>query len=237
VRVDPPTWLFFDCFNTLIDDFDVDGDTSGLGPLSHLPVESGFYPSEAEFRRDYQRWHEERWSGADWGEVALDERLHRLLARRDPARADEVGPLVHAMLGAFEKGYPDTLRPAPGVRDMLEAWRGRARLGVVSNFFLPGGPARALAQFGLAEHFEFVLDSCRCGVKKPGRRIYEEALRLTGASPEQVLFAGDDLRNDFEVPLSLGMRALHLDRSAERPTARTRNGIESATHWDQFRPA
>ncbi len=239
MSVDPPTWLFFDCFNTLVDDFAVDGDTSGLGPLSHLPVESGFYRSEREFRRDYQRWHQARWSGSDWREVDLGERLQIVLSQRDPARAHEIGALVDAMLDAFETGYPATLRPTPGVYDMLEAWRGRAYMGVVSNFFLPGGVERALAQFELTKHFEFVLDSSVCGFKKPGRRIYEEALRLGGVAPSaagQVLFAGDDLRNDVELPLSLGMRALHLDRSAERPTAATPEGLASASHWDEFRP-
>jgi hypothetical protein len=31
-------WIFFDCFNTLIDDFDESGDESGLGSLPRLAV-------------------------------------------------------------------------------------------------------------------------------------------------------------------------------------------------------
>ncbi len=30
-------WIVFDCFNTLIDDFDQAGDESGLGPMEHYP--------------------------------------------------------------------------------------------------------------------------------------------------------------------------------------------------------
>ena len=64
-------WIFFDCFNTLIDDFDDIGDESGVGPILCLPVESEFYATEAAFKVDYDKWKRDRWDGNDWGEVNL----------------------------------------------------------------------------------------------------------------------------------------------------------------------
>ena len=37
-----PTWIFFDCFNTLLDDFDDAGDESGIGSIARHPVEAAF---------------------------------------------------------------------------------------------------------------------------------------------------------------------------------------------------
>ena len=59
IRVPMPNsieWIFFDCFNTLIDDFDQDGDESGLGPMQHLPVEAGLYDTVYDLRKDYLDW-------------------------------------------------------------------------------------------------------------------------------------------------------------------------------------
>lgn len=36
-------WIFFDCFNTLIDDFDPGGDESGLCSLPELAVTQGYF--------------------------------------------------------------------------------------------------------------------------------------------------------------------------------------------------
>src|SRR4051812_33741921 len=42
-------WIFFDCFNTLLDDFDPAGDESGLCSLPVLAVELGVCSSHHEF--------------------------------------------------------------------------------------------------------------------------------------------------------------------------------------------
>lgn len=46
-------WIFFDCFNTLIDDFDESGDESGLGSLPVLAVQHGFFAAPADFVSAY----------------------------------------------------------------------------------------------------------------------------------------------------------------------------------------
>ena len=46
-------WIFFDCFNTLIDDFDQSGDESGLGSLPIISVENGWFQTESDFVAAY----------------------------------------------------------------------------------------------------------------------------------------------------------------------------------------
>ncbi len=223
-----PEWVFFDCFNTLLDE----PDETGLATIEAMPVEHGFYSSVEAFRADYAVWCGRRWPSAGWGEVHLPERLCEVLGARDPKRRGEVGALVERMIETFEEAYPRSLCVAPGAVEMLEAWQGRARLGVVSNFFLPGLPETYLEQFGLARYFDFILDSADFGHKKPGTDIFHEALRRGRVSqPDRVLVVGDHLRNDVEAPSSLGMRALHFNRSGPRA-----EGAATIAAWAEFRP-
>ena len=122
---------------------------------------------------------------------------------------------------------------------MLASWRGNVRMGVVSNFYLSGWPEQLLADHGLSDNFEFVVDSARLGFRKPGAEIYRESLRRAGLSAERagdVLFIGDNLQNDVLAPRSLGMAAIYFDRSRDRPMANPQTWADSITHWDEFRP-
>ena len=232
-------WIFFDCFNTLIDDFDQTGDESGLGPIEHLPVEAGIYPAAEVFRQDYIQWRQQRWS-TQWREVTLPERFREILRSRSPKLSgQDVDKVVAGMLQSFELEYPKTLRLPQGVAEMLDAWGGKVLMGVVSNFPLSHWPEQLLGQFGLRRHFDFVLDSAACGWKKPGPEIYQAACRLADipeSAISRVLFIGDHLRNDVFMPMQLGMQALYFDRSHDRPnSAEAPEYVSAITHWSQFR--
>jgi hypothetical protein len=55
-------WIFFDCFNTLIDDFDQTNDESGLGSLPTLAVELGLFRTREDFLSAY---HADYWAKPD----------------------------------------------------------------------------------------------------------------------------------------------------------------------------
>ena len=232
-------WIFFDCFNTLIDDFDDAGDESGVGFLAHLPVHAGFYSTSADFKQDYDKWRENQWSDGTWLEVILPDRFRAVLVRNTTDRRGEIEGLVYAMIKRFEQEFPKTLRLTPGVVQMLDFWIDKCRLAVVSNFFLPDGPSRYIQRFGLEKYFEFILDSSAFGWKKPSKLIYQHALGLANVPTDQanrVLFIGDSLRNDYIAPKQLGMQAVYFDRSDDRPGSIKASGdIFSIKHWDEFR--
>jgi putative hydrolase of the HAD superfamily len=222
-------WIFFDCFNTLVDDFDAQGDESGLSPIVHLPAEAGAFPSAAAFRRAYLDWRSRNLQD-DGREIRLGDRLRAVLRGRGSLGPTAVEALATRMVEVFERDYPSTLRETPGAREMLAAWQGKLRMAVVSNFFLPGWPERVLRRFDLFEPFEFVLDSATLGVRKPGPGIFLEALRHAALGPGdrgRALFVGDHPRNDVEAPRALGLRALLLPR--------TRDPSERDV-WSWFRP-
>ena len=61
-----PAWIFFDCFNTLLDDFDETGDESGLSPIVHLPVRDGYFATlRATSQMRIRAGGENRLSGND----------------------------------------------------------------------------------------------------------------------------------------------------------------------------
>ena len=234
-----PSWIFFDCFNTLLDDFDETGDESGLSSIVDLPVREGYFATSRDFVNAYSRWRRRRLSGNDSREVLLPDRLTEVLSASGKTVPKPVHRLVQEMVEAFERSYPKQVRPTPGVEAMLASWRGRVRMGVVSNFYLSGWPEQLLADHGLLENFEFVIDSARLGFRKPGTEIYFASLSRAGLSADRagdVLFIGDNLRNDVLAPRSLDMDAIYFDRSHDRPLAERQKWSDSITNWDEFKP-
>jgi HAD superfamily hydrolase (TIGR01549 family) len=229
-------WIFFDCFNTLIDDFDNSGNESGLGSLPALAVEIGLFESERDFLAVY--FNIRVASLKDGHEVLLADRLTETLRKSSALGSQDIAPTVTIMMERWSKEYPAILRPTPSVHEMLTHWRDRKRLGVVSNFYAPGLPAQYLESFGLRGYFDFILDSAAFGFKKPDSRIFHQALALAGLSPSDggnVLFIGDRLELDVYPARAVGMRTLHFNRS------RTRQGIEPSPadvvaiyDWNEF---
>ena len=232
-------WIFFDCFNTLIDDFDEDGDASGLGPMQHLPVEAGLYDNIYEVRADYLDWRDVTLKSQS-REIPLAHRLDSLLARRSPDYpVDQRQTLVQEMERCFAERYEDTLRLPQGVVEMLQYWQGKVSMDVVSNFHVADLPEKLLAKYGLTSYLDFVIDSAQCGYRKPNPEIYEIAAQKANISPEnyhQILFIGDHLLNDVLSPQTFGMQSIYFDRSLERAkSAKAPANVCSIRNWSEFR--
>ena len=82
-------------------------------------------------------------------------------------------------------------------------------MGLVSNMSLSHESIRAdVERLGLAEFFDGAVFSSGFGYRKPDPRIFEEALRLVEASPDQSVFVGDRLVDDIGGAQAVGMRAV-----------------------------
>lgn len=231
------TWIFFDCFNTLIDDFDETGDQTGMKPLGQLAMSRGLFDDKEGFHRAYLTFRDTEWTGDSWHEVTLRDRLIKTIRLGHDTGLSE-SELVDELLHEFHTTYPPTVRTTPGAAEMLNEIGTKYRTGLISNFFLADYPEHLLTRFGLADSFDFILDSDQVGFKKPGLDIYHKALDLAGIGSNdtgQVLFIGDSLVNDVVKPQELGMRSIHFDRSGDRPnTNATPPGYSSITSWEEF---
>lgn len=104
-------------------------------------------------------------------------------------------------------------------RPVLEALRGRYRLGIVSNFY--GNLEAVCEEAGLSRYFDAIADSHRVGCEKPEPAIFHAALSQLDASPEAAIFVGDSLRRDLEGASRLGMPFVWLASPEARAIADT----------------
>lgn len=107
----------------------------------------------------------------------------------------------------------------PGASETLGQCRQRGiRMAVVSNF--DRRLNEILAQCSLRQYFEFVLTSEDAGFAKPDKRIFMEALRISGVIPQLAAHVGDNYEKDYKAARAAGMHGFLL------PTAR------QASEWE-----
>ena len=102
--------------------------------------------------------------------------------------------------------YPDAESALGQLRQ-----RGLA-LGVVSNY--NALLREQLAELGLEDWFSVIVNSADFGEAKPHPGIFLEGVKLLGASPERVLYVGDDLQSDYYGAQQVGLHAVLLNRDS-----------------------
>ena len=124
-------------------------------------------------------------------------------------RIDRFDAFFTELYGLFAR--PEAWRVFTEVPGVLEALARRGLvLGVVSNWDSRLRPL--LESLGLARHFSFILASAPFGYAKPDRRIFDEAVRLSGVRPDEALHVGDSVSDDYQGALRAGLAAALVDR-------------------------
>lgn len=85
------------------------------------------------------------------------------------------------------------------------------RVGVISNSHRP--LEAFLSHFELEHVISAAVSSAEHGLMKPHPSIFQAALRLLNVAPVDALMVGDNLRQDVEGALKVGMHAVLLRRS------------------------
>jgi FMN phosphatase YigB (HAD superfamily) len=100
--------------------------------------------------------------------------------------------------------YAELSPPIPWGLAALEDLTGICRLGLIAN---QGAECRAcLRDLGVLDKFDVVALSEEVGAAKPDSRLFEAALRLANAAPNESLMVGDRLDNDVIPAAALGLR-------------------------------
>ncbi len=90
------------------------------------------------------------------------------------------------------------------------------RRGVCSNApFPPEMMHRQVRSTGIADLVDAVVFSSEVGRRKPAPEVYRAALDAIATRPDRTLFVGDRVREDYEGPLRLGMRAVIVTAHAD----------------------
>jgi FMN phosphatase YigB (HAD superfamily) len=117
-------------------------------------------------------------------------------------------PVVRGFCEMTEEGWHRA-------RAALSRLRGRARLGVVSNFY--GNLDVLLEEGGLSPLLDAVVESARVGIEKPDPAIYRLAAQRLALVPEDVVMVGDNFDRDIRAARAIGMRAIWLRRGSAQP--------------------
>jgi putative hydrolase of the HAD superfamily len=123
---------------------------------------------------------------------------------------------VTALAAAFDRPGAWGGLIADSVAALPELAATGVRLAVVSN--ADGSVERRLRAEGILQvgggrgvPVDIVVDSAVVGVAKPDPRIFEPALRATGARPDEAVHVGDSVLADVGGARAAGIRPLHLD--------------------------
>ena len=84
----------------------------------------------------------------------------------------------------------------PHAREVLDDLHGRYTLSIVSNGFVEV-QYRKIRNSGIAGYFDHIVLSEEAGALKPDKRIFEHALRLNAARPDEALMVGDLYQADI----------------------------------------
>jgi HAD superfamily hydrolase (TIGR01509 family) len=123
-------------------------------------------------------------------------------------------PLLVQELTELRKNHvPTRFRLYDNVTSVLSALRKKYKLALVSNCFV--GLSDVLEALNLTHFFDCIVLSYEIGVKKPGRRIYLEALQRLKLRPEGCVFVSDSI-SDLEGAREVGLKTI-LVRQGEYP--------------------
>lgn len=193
-----PTVMIGDIYLESAKRFGVLGADSSL-INSHM-LHASFLDSMAKVRDEYPNFgYKTIGSKAFWTKVVENSFLMSL---GRPLNAPEV---IEDLYEAFSTREPyEMFRNAEEILKFLKE-KQKVTVCAVSNADerLP----MVLKDLGLLRYFDKVYYSLEVGVEKPDPKIYRIPLKDFKLKPEECVFVGDNLQNDYLAPKALGMRA------------------------------
>jgi FMN phosphatase YigB (HAD superfamily) len=118
--------------------------------------------------------------------------------------------VLYRILDLEQRCWDGAVTVAPGAVEVLDRVRGLGLMtGICSNApFPPEMMQRQLQANGIASRMDAVVFSSAVGRRKPAPEPYLAALVELDLPATAVLFVGDRVREDFEGPLAVGIRAV-----------------------------
>jgi HAD superfamily hydrolase (TIGR01509 family) len=127
--------------------------------------------------------------------------------------------LLHEILDAEQMCWDRAVRLDPDALQIL-SWLGAhgIKRAICSNApFPPEMMLRQVGTNGIAEQVDAVVFSSAVHKRKPAPEMYLAALDAIGVQPQDALFVGDRVREDYDGPRAAGLRAVVFTAHAEAP--------------------
>ena len=162
-------------------------------------------------------------------EAAARSAFDRSVKKSPGARVDGFWPVYYTpfyeILGLSDDSIEDAIEmtriandtglgiwkePVDGLDETLEDLAARnLAVGVISNS--DGRLAWRMEELGLADRFDFIIDSAVVGISKPAPGIFKDALERSFLSGEEAVYVGDYYEVDVKGARSVGMVPVLLD--------------------------
>lgn len=114
------------------------------------------------------------------------------------------------VFGKLTVPYPETV-------EVLEALKGRYRLGVITNGF-SGVQREKIVSIGIESYFDDIIVSGEEEFEKPDSRIFALSCEHLGVDPEEAVYIGDYYPNDIAGAIGAGITPIWIcDDYAEHP--------------------
>jgi FMN phosphatase YigB (HAD superfamily) len=171
------------------------------GEFTDDHLEQAFY---LEGRSHFKVWCDEHRT------LPTAERLGKVLTHLKVCLPEDV---TAELVRVYEEGileHPPVL--VPGVREALDRFSRRYRLGIISDVgYSPGRVLKQLlGQAGILSAFDSLIFSDEAGHSKPHVEVFERTARALEALPREIVHIGDLERTDIEGAKRAGYHAIRF---------------------------
>jgi putative hydrolase of the HAD superfamily len=115
---------------------------------------------------------------------------------------------AHFCAAISEYCYNFALEKVETAKITLDGLQKKFQLALTSNFY--GNIEAVLADFGLRDYFEHIIESAVVGVRKPDPQIFQLALDAIGSQPDSVAVVGDSYSKDIVPARTVGCTTIWL---------------------------
>jgi putative hydrolase of the HAD superfamily len=203
--------ILFDLYGTLIDiETDESLDEIYRG-IAHFLAYKGIMIHRGEVRDRYYAIMKTRKEASqeEYPEIDVEAIWGTFLAQEGMSDATSRGALARTLSELHRGISRKRLRLYPGVKGVLDHLKVTHRLGLVSDaqpcFALP-----EIAGVGLSGYFDPIVISAPSGFRKPDRRLFDRALELIEATPEEAIYVGNDMFRDVFGASRAGLRTIFV---------------------------
>lgn len=200
--------VFFDLDRTLWD-FETNSEATLKELFAEFALTEKLGVPDHDFIREYKRINEIFWEDYRNGVIGKEELRYarfeaamKFFGHADRKLASDIGE-------AYIWRSPRKTALVDGAMEVLEYLRPKYQLHIITNGFDEVQHLK-MSSTGLSPYFTHIITSESAGAKKPSPIIFEHALRLAGALPQNSLMVGDHLEADVQGAMAAGWRAAVL---------------------------
>lgn len=220
MAIEPITTIFFDLGYTLIN---FEGDVPSMlrksyRAMAQALVKSGYTLDAGEFIRQYEKIINAYYvvREIDLVEKPVGEFVNKTLAELDLPKASK--KVLDEAVAAMFKVTEACWHTEEDTHATLTTLRTNGyQLGLISNASDLADLNRLVKNASLGKYFSAIVVSAEEKIRKPDPRIFQKALDLMKAKPENCMMVGDTLTADILGAQKSGLRAVWITRRANRP--------------------